>query len=86
LKERRKKWKYGFDRVFNQNNGQRDVWEGAEPLVQSCIDGFHVCMFAYGQVSYFDRLCIHISIIYPVLTTMYSPVLDWIWEDTHNDW
>lgn len=69
LKERRKKWKYGFDRVFNQNNGQRDVWEGAEPLVQSCIDGFHVCMFAYGQVSYFDRLCIHISIIYPVLTT-----------------
>ena len=69
LKERRKKWKYGFDRVFNQNNRQRDVWEGAEPLVQSCIDGFHVCMFAYGQVSYFDRLCIHISIIYPVLTT-----------------
>ena len=39
LKERRKKWKYGFDRVFNQNNGQRDVWEGAEPLVQSCMTG-----------------------------------------------
>jgi len=50
LKERRKKWKYGFDRVFSQDNGQDDVWEGAEPLVQSCIDGFHVCMFAYGQV------------------------------------
>ena len=69
LKERRKKWKYGFDRVFNQSNGQRDVWEGAEPLVQSCIDGFHVCMFAYGQVSYFDRVCILIHIIHPVLTT-----------------
>lgn len=63
LKERRKKWKYGFDRVFNQTNGQRDVWEGAEPLVQSCIDGFHVCMFAYGQVSYSDRLCILICFI-----------------------
>ncbi|KAL7539613.1 hypothetical protein ACHAXR_009451 [Thalassiosira sp. AJA248-18] len=49
LTPRRKKWKYGFDRVFNQSNGQEDVWEGAEPLVQSCVDGFHVCMFAYGQ-------------------------------------
>jgi hypothetical protein len=50
LKERRKKWKYGFDRVFSQDHGQDDVWEAAEPLVQSCVDGFHVCMFAYGQV------------------------------------
>jgi chromosome segregation ATPase len=50
LKERRKKWKYGFDRVFSQDHEQDDVWEGAEPLVQSCIDGFHICMFAYGQV------------------------------------
>ena len=85
LNERRKKYKFGFDRVFNENNGQRDVWEGAEPLVQSCIDGFHVCMFAYGHVSYFDRLCIHISVTYPVLTTTLLS-LDWIWEDTHNDW
>ncbi|KAL3807868.1 hypothetical protein ACHAXA_010641 [Cyclostephanos tholiformis] len=49
LKERRKKWSYGFDRVFSPVNGQDDVWEAAEPLVQSCIDGYHVCMFAYGQ-------------------------------------
>mmetsp|Transcript_21474 Transcript_21474/g.44934 ORF Transcript_21474/g.44934 Transcript_21474/m.44934 type:complete len:1284 (+) Transcript_21474:207-4058(+) len=49
LNPRRKKWKYGFDRVFHQDHGQDDVWEGAQPLVQSCIDGFHVCMFAYGQ-------------------------------------
>jgi len=51
LNPRRKKWKYGFDRVFNPENGQEDVWEGAEPLVQSCVDGKHVCMFAYGQTS-----------------------------------
>lgn len=51
LNPRRKKWKYGFDRVFNPVNGQADVWEAAEPLVQSCVDGFHVCMFAYGQTS-----------------------------------
>jgi hypothetical protein len=50
LNPRRKKWKYGFDRVFHQGNGQDDVWEAAEPLVHSCVDGFHVCMFAYGQV------------------------------------
>eukprot|EP00579_Thalassiosira_antarctica_P011874 CAMPEP_0201922158 /NCGR_PEP_ID=MMETSP0903-20130614/10260_1 /ASSEMBLY_ACC=CAM_ASM_000552 /TAXON_ID=420261 /ORGANISM="Thalassiosira antarctica, Strain CCMP982" /LENGTH=1269 /DNA_ID=CAMNT_0048459237 /DNA_START=92 /DNA_END=3901 /DNA_ORIENTATION=- len=49
LNPRRKKWKYGFDRVFHQDDRQDDVWEGAEPLVQSCVDGFHVCMFAYGQ-------------------------------------
>jgi kinesin family protein C1 len=50
LNPRQKKWKYGFDRVFNPNDSQVDVWEGACPLVQSCLDGFNVCMFAYGQV------------------------------------
>ena len=58
LKERRKKWKYGFDRVFSPDHGQDDVWEAAEPLVQSCVDGFHVCMFAYGQVFTFRPLCL----------------------------
>lgn len=51
LKERRKKWKFGFDRVFHQENRQEDIWAGAEPLVQSAVDGFHVCMFAYGQTN-----------------------------------
>ncbi|KAL7489525.1 hypothetical protein ACHAW6_015209 [Cyclotella cf. meneghiniana] len=49
LNPRQKKWKYGFDRVYSPANTQNDIWEGASPLVQSCIDGFHVCMFAYGQ-------------------------------------
>ncbi|KAL7494745.1 hypothetical protein ACHAWT_003356 [Skeletonema menzelii] len=51
LNPRRKKWKYGFDKVFNPVNDQADVWEGAEPLVQSAVDGHKVCMFAYGQTS-----------------------------------
>jgi len=51
LNPRRKKWKYGFDKVFNPVNDQADVWVGAEPLVQSAIDGHKVCMFAYGQTS-----------------------------------
>lgn len=52
LNPRQKKWKYGFDRVYQPNQTQDDIWEGAEPLVQSCLDGFNVCMFAYGQVRY----------------------------------
>ncbi|KAL7507726.1 hypothetical protein ACHAXN_004850 [Cyclotella atomus] len=49
LSERQKTWKYGFDRVFQPSHVQDDIWEGAEPLVQSCLDGYNVCMFAYGQ-------------------------------------
>ena len=50
LNPRQKKWKYGFDRVFKPNQTQDDIWEGAVPLVQSCLDGFNVTLFAYGQV------------------------------------
>ncbi|EED87058.1 predicted protein [Thalassiosira pseudonana CCMP1335] len=49
LNPRQKKYRFGFDRVYNPTNDQEDVWEGAQPLVQSAIDGFDVCMFAYGQ-------------------------------------
>ena len=51
LRNRPRKHTFGFDRVFSQDHGQDDVWKGAEPLVQSCIDGFQVSMIAYGQVS-----------------------------------
>lgn len=49
LKERRKKWRYGFDHIFTPTQNQDDVWEATEPLVQSAVDGFNVCIFAYGQ-------------------------------------
>jgi len=49
LKERTKKWKFGFDHVFTPEHSQSDVWEATEPLVQSTIDGYNVCVFAYGQ-------------------------------------
>ena len=51
LNPRRKKWKFGFDSVFGPSEGQDEVWEAAEPLVQSAIDGHNVTFFAYGQVS-----------------------------------
>ena len=54
LTQREKKWKFGFDHVFNPSHNQADVWEATEPLVQSCIDGHNVCLFAYGQTGRYD--------------------------------
>ncbi|GMI11050.1 hypothetical protein TrVE_jg3315 [Triparma verrucosa] len=49
LNPRRKQWRFGFDSVFSPEDDQLAVWEAAEPLVQSAIDGSNVCFFAYGQ-------------------------------------
>jgi len=49
LNERRKKWTFGFDNVFDPSHSQEDVWEAIEPLIQCAIDGFNVTVFAYGQ-------------------------------------
>ncbi|GMH64196.1 hypothetical protein TL16_g03911 [Triparma laevis f. inornata] len=49
LNPRRKQWRFGFDSVFSPEDDQVAVWEAAEPLVQSAIDGSNVCFFAYGQ-------------------------------------
>ena len=49
LSQRRKKWSFGFDNVFDPSHSQEDVWEATEPLVQCAIDGFNVTLFAYGQ-------------------------------------
>lgn len=49
LSDRRKKWKFGFDEVFDPDTSQGDVWTATEPLIQSAIDGFNVTIFAYGQ-------------------------------------
>jgi hypothetical protein len=49
LSDRRKKWTFGFDNVFNPDHGQQDLWEATDPLVQSAIDGFNVTIFGYGS-------------------------------------
>ncbi len=48
LSQRRKKLKFGFDNVFDPSLGQDSVWNATEPLVQSAVDGYNVCVFAYG--------------------------------------
>jgi hypothetical protein len=38
-----------FDRCFSPNASQEAVFENARHLVQSALDGFTVCILAYGQ-------------------------------------
>ncbi|KAF2312540.1 hypothetical protein GH714_035005 [Hevea brasiliensis] len=38
-----------YDRVFDGNATQDDVFEDTRYLVQSAVDGYNVCIFAYGQ-------------------------------------
>lgn len=40
---------YRFDRIYTPNDGQVDVFADASPMVISVLDGYNVCIFAYGQ-------------------------------------
>lgn len=40
---------FRFDRVYTPKDDQVDVFADASPLVLSVLDGYNVCIFAYGQ-------------------------------------
>ncbi|XP_073102043.1 kinesin-like protein KIN-14E isoform X2 [Elaeis guineensis] len=40
---------FKFDRVYTPKDGQAEVYADASPLVTSVLDGYNVCIFAYGQ-------------------------------------
>lgn len=43
------KTRFEFDRVFSQGSSQEEVFVAVQPLCVSVLDGFNVCIFAYGQ-------------------------------------
>jgi hypothetical protein len=40
---------YNFDKVYDEKTTQDKVFADTQKLIQSAVDGYNVCIFAYGQ-------------------------------------
>ncbi|KAK9801416.1 hypothetical protein WJX73_009180 [Symbiochloris irregularis] len=43
--------RFEYDTVFGPASTQDDIYAEAAPVITSVLDGYHVCMFAYGQTA-----------------------------------
>ncbi|XP_059645600.1 kinesin-like protein KIN-14E [Cornus florida] len=59
-----------YDRVFDGNATQDDVFDDTRYLVQSAVDGYNVCIFAYGQTGSGKTFTIYGSASNPGLTPL----------------
>lgn len=51
---------FRFDRVFTPSSSQEEVFQDTLPLITSCVDGYNVCIMAYGQTG---KLNINLSAV-----------------------
>ena len=47
-KHAKKSYEYKFEHIFDHGTTQKEIFEELQGLMQSVIDGFNVCIFAYG--------------------------------------
>lgn len=47
---------FGYDRVFGPTATQDEIFASVSELVQSALDGYHVCLFSYGQTGAGEEL------------------------------
>ena len=59
-----KSYTFEFDRIFSPTSSQEAVFGEISQLVQSALDGYNVCIFAYGQVRR-EGVCVLDTIFFP---------------------
>lgn len=67
------KARYEFDRVFAPVSIQTQVFDAVQPLCVSVLDGFNVCIFAYGQ-TVINYIPIYLILMYKNMNLVSSGV------------